>query len=131
MFRKTYLNFWCLLYLMKDFEAKRIIFLSAHLSAVADCVKGKGSFSCWTDYSNSWPALPDISMSLQRIFPKKCPIMQQSILLHTGPGHALQIWFLLDFLLSDEIGFESLGHLSCTIFKVFSRLRYASPLENL
>ena len=35
--------------------------------------------------------IPDISMSLQRIFPKKCPIMQQSILLHTRPGHALQI----------------------------------------
>ena len=70
-------------------------------------------------------------MSLQRSFIKKCPIMQQSILLHTRPGHALQIWFLLDFLLSDEIGFESLGHLSCTIFKVFSRLRFASlkPLK--
>ena len=97
----------------------------------ANWAEGKGSFNSWRQSAETFKILPDVSMSFQRILSKNCPIIQQSILLHTGPGHALQIWFLLDFLLSDEIGFESLGHLSCTIFKVFSRLRYASPLENL
>ena len=35
-------------------------------------------------------------MSLQRTFIEKCPIMQQNILLHTGPGHAWKLfsaWF--------------------------------------